>query len=225
MANGISTALTTVALVLGIPAACGAGLLLYGKALADAEVAEGHLMTPEESRRAMEEAQRRFNAMTPAEHLAKARQELNCGYDPALRIGGNLRAVEQHLSAIPDTAPEHTEIPAMRQEAAARRARVRGVPKVIIEQAVRADAADPGDEGERKERREHLVHRLDQLSRHGLGCVHFEGGDARTLRFDTGHCDEGFLDEVAPPNLRPGLRTMGFTLVRCSNGRASRTLP
>ncbi len=69
--------------------------------------------------------------------------------------------------------------------------------------------------------RHQLAHRLDHLSRFGVGCVHGEGDADRTLRFDHAACDAAMLDRLTPPAVRPGLRALGFTRVRCGRGEAS----
>lgn len=82
-------------LVLAISGACLTGLLFYGKTLSDAEVAEGKLASPEETRARLAEEQRRFGAMTPAQHVAAARDALALGYDPQAHTGGDLRGATQ----------------------------------------------------------------------------------------------------------------------------------
>jgi hypothetical protein len=55
MASVLGRVLTIGALVIGVPSACLATMLFYGKALSEAEVAEGTLRSPEEIRALREE--------------------------------------------------------------------------------------------------------------------------------------------------------------------------
>jgi hypothetical protein len=56
-----------------------------------------------------------FDRMTPAQHLAKAK-EIMTAEDPSRVSQDQIKEATRHLSAIPDTAPEHTEAVALRQQ-------------------------------------------------------------------------------------------------------------
>ena len=121
MASVLGRVLTIGALVIGVPGACLATMLFYGKALSESEVAEGTLRTPEEIRALREEAHRRFLAMRPAEHIAAARASMASGYDPATRSGGMLGNALLHLEAVAAGTPEAVEADGLRAEIERRR--------------------------------------------------------------------------------------------------------
>lgn len=233
MASALGRVLTIGALVLGLPAACLGTLLAYGKALSEAEVAEGILLTPEEARARSEELARRFAAMTDAQHLAAAREAMARGFDPARRVGGGLDGAEAHLRAIAEAAPEHAEVAPLREEIARRRAAMHALMLrrrdamiarangKLTELLRDADDAARDDDWGRRARRIALARALDELSAPGLGCVHTERPWAVALRFDHGRCDRAMLDRLARPEHVTGLRALGFQAVICGNGRGA----
>lgn len=210
--------LTTLGLVLVIPAACLGGLLAYGRALSEAQVAEGTLLSPAESRARAEEFARRFAAMSSAEHLEGARHDLNCGYDPEADLGGNFNGALHHLDAIAATAPEHNAALAMRTEIARRRSGLLPAVGRRFDEVLRDAPSD--DAWDQRTARIGVAGALDHFSRFGLGCVHTEASWARVLRFDHGDCDRAWLDRVVGPGRLARLRAYGFTAVRCGHGGA-----
>lgn len=229
MASGVVRAVSMAAMILGLPALCGAGILYYGKMLAEAEVAEGTLRSPEESRRLYEELERRFRAMTPAEHVTAARRALDCSYDARRRLGGNFQEAERHLAAVPAGA-EVEGVAAVRALAAQRRAEasVAVAAKVgelcATADALRGDESSLTGEPRRAAVRRRLARRLDHFGASVLGCVHTEGAGDTTLRFDGGACDAATIERHVPPANRPALRALGFARVRCHNGAAELAL-
>lgn len=233
MASALGRVLTIGALVIGVPAACVGSLLAYGKALAEAEVAEGTLVSPEEARARSAELARRFAAMSDAEHLAAAREAMARGYDPSKRVGGSLDSAEHHLRAIAEAAPEHAQTAPLLDEIARRRtawralmhrrheAVIAAATQKIAEQLRDADDAARDDDWGRRGRRIALAHALDELSSPGLGCVHTERPWAVALRFDNGRCDRAMLDRIVRPEHLAGLRAFGFQSVICGNGRGA----
>ncbi len=221
MGVSIGRVLSLSAVVLGIPAACFAGLLFYGKQLADAQVAEGTVLSLEERRARDEEERRRFAAMTPAEHIAAAQGALSIRYDPATHVGGNLDAALVHLDAVPAASPEFAQATALRDEIARRRVAILDVASQRLTWALTApphhrEPPRPDPTGEHARAR--IAHRLDRLSPQGLGCVHVEGEGNRTLRFDRGQCSQVELDRIVHAEQRGPLRSVGFDRVRCQNG-------
>jgi hypothetical protein len=215
MANAITRVLTLGAFVLGIPLACFGAVLAYGKAMSDAEVAEGTLLSPEESRRRAEEFQRRFRAMTPEQHIAEAGRELDHGYNHQTRSGGNLTGAAMHLNAIDRDAGTYPEARALFDEIERRRARILDLGAVALRDALRerATVAEP----EKRQARHAIACALDRLSSQGMGCVHVGDRDDTTLRFDTAGCTQAMLDRVVPVEQRAALRGIGFVRVRCAN--------
>lgn len=214
--------LTTLGLVLAIPAACLGGLLAYGRALSEAQVAEGTLLSPEESRARSEAFARRFAAMSPAEHLEAARHDLDCGYDRELDLGGNVEGARRHLDAIPATAPERAGAQSLRAVIERRSANVFPAFHRRFDEVLRgAHDASEAEDWDQRAARIGLAHSLDRFSGHGLACVHTEASWARVLRFDHPACDRAWLDRMVGPARLAGLRSFGFTAVRCGNGSAS----
>lgn len=213
------------AMILGLPALCGAGVLYYGKVLSEAEVAEGTLRTPEETRRLMEELERRFRAMTPAEHVAAARVALDRAYDPRRRVGGDFVQAERHLAAVPAGA-EAEGVAAVRALAARRREEASAAVAAKVGElcatadALRGDDGSLTGEARRAAVRRRLARRLDHFGAPVLGCVHTEGAGDTTLRFDGGACDASMIERHVPQANRPALRALGFARVRCHNGAA-----
>lgn len=219
MAGTAGRVIRLAVFVVAMPAACLGGLLMYGKALSEAEVAEGTLLSQEEIRARAEEARRIFDAMTPAQHLEAALEALDCGYDAATRTGGNTVLARRHLDAIPSTAPEFTRVEGLRAESDARAQRVLWLASWKLGQELRDHAAvSQLDEPARRQRREALAASLDQLSSRGVGCVHVGGGpERRTLRFDHERCTQTWVDTIVRPEHRDMLKDYGFVRVRCRN--------
>lgn len=219
MAGVAGRVIRLAVLVVAMPAACLGGLLMYGKALSEAEVAEGTLLSQEEIRARAEEARRRFEAMTPAQHLDTALEALNCGYDAATRTGGNTTLARMHLDAIPSTSPEFARVDALKTECDARAQRVLWLVSWKLGQELRDHAAvSQLDDATKRQRRERLAASLDQLSSRGIGCVHVGGGpDRRTLRFDHERCTQAWIDTIVRPEHRDMLKDFGFVRVRCRN--------
>jgi hypothetical protein len=222
MSPAVSRALRLLAFVVVLPAMCFAGVLFYGKALTDAQVAEGSLPTQEQARARVAEMARRFVALTPAQHLVIAQTELARDYNADAGTGGNFELAAQHLRAIPETATEHAVVgPLMveidRRRVATRAAEARHREVLFIEASQRVAARVRETGGDLEDRREALARSLDQLSPQGLGCVHAEGDDATLLTFSLCECDVAMLDKVARPEHRAGLRAMGFRAVRCGH--------
>lgn len=209
------------AFVVVLPAACLAGMLMYGKALSDAEVAEGTLLSQEEIRARAEEAARRFSVMTPAEHLQAALNALDAGYDSATRTGGDIGHAQRHLAAIAEGSPEHARVAALRAEIAGRAQRVVWLASWVLGEQLRDHASlAAADEPRRLARRTELAAALDRLAARGIGCVHVGGGPQRKgLRFDSDGCDQSMLDAIVKPEHLDALRDFGFTRVRCRNRR------
>lgn len=226
MANGVVRTAAVIGAMLGLPVLCGVGVLAYGRALADAEVAEGTLRSPEETRAAFAELDRRFRALSPAEHLAAARRELDCGYDPATRSGGNFRGARRHLDAIPAGA-ESVGVAELRAAIAARDAAWSDAVVSRLGELTAAAAAEaaggvaPSRAGEI---RRGLARGLDRFAAARLGCVHTEGEGDSVLRIDGSDCDPATLARHLPAAQQDALRRLGFTRVRCRNGAAALSL-
>jgi len=225
MSSALARVASIVAMIVGIPALCGGGMLYYGKVLAEAEVAEGTLRTPEQTRQLLAELERRFQAMTPAEHVAEARRELDCGYDATTRMGGNFRAARRHLEAVP-AGVEAQGAAAVRAELT-RREEVQSdaiVAKIgelcASTEPLRGDVGALTGEARQERLRRRLAHRLDRFGSSRLGCVHTEGERHTTLRIDGAGCDLATLERHVPAAQRPGLRGLGFERLRCLNGSA-----
>jgi hypothetical protein len=206
------------AVVLAIPAACVGALALYGRALAESDVAIGTLVSPAEARARLEQARARFRAMTPAQHLAEARLALASGYDEATHTGGNFGGVEHHAAAISDGAPEHAELAALRAEVRRRRVNLFALARVRVARHL-GEHGPVADAGRQRAMRVELARDVDELSPRGLGCVHVADEASATLRFDHADCDQAMLDAIARPDNTAGLRGYGFQRVRCANGR------
>jgi hypothetical protein len=225
MVRGVWRVVTMATVIFGGAALCGGGVLYYGKLLSEAEVAEGTLRAPEEMRRVLDEIDRRFRAMTPAEHLAEARREIDCGYDPVTRMGGNFRGAERHLEAIPEGV-ETVAVSELRALIAQRREeRSAAVVAKLGELCQTTDelhGAEASLVGEARQAalRRRFARRLDHFAASVLGCVHTEGEDDATLRFDSATCDAAMIDRHVPPAQRPALRALGFARIRCRNGAA-----
>lgn len=223
MAALVGRVIRIAAFVFVLPAACLAGMIMYGKALSDAEVAEGTLLSQEEIRARADEAARRFSSMTPAEHLRDALNALDAGYDPSTRTGGDLAHAQRHLAAIPEASPDHARVAALRAEIAARAQRVLWLASWMLGEQLRDHVAvAASDETRRLTRRTELAAALDRLAARGIGCVHVGGGPQRKgLRFDSDRCDQSMLDAIVRPEHLDGLRDFGFVRVRCRNRRGA----
>jgi hypothetical protein len=221
MATALSRALTLAAMVIGVPAACGAGLL-YGRALSEAQVSEGRLASPEEARARSAELRRRFLAMTPAEHLAEARRLLAIDYDARYGVGGQMDGAAEHLRAIPDAAPEHAAVAGILSDIDARRQRMsRLLPDIIDHETARPV---PADDDARADARRALVNTLDRVGARFYGCIHNDSGEADEVCFDACACDLAMIDTLVPAAQRAKLRAWGFRRVRCLRGGAERPL-
>ncbi len=214
MSRSVVRLVTTVALVLAIPVACVAGVALYGRALSEADVAIGTLVSPEVARARSLELRARFLAMTPAQHLAEARQALDAGRAPGRRMGANAGIAQQHLDAIAATAPEHAQAELLRAEIANRRLFFLRALAARVGEHLRVRQAAPGGE---EQRRRELAAALDQRPPVGLGNVHVDGDAGTTLRLDRRRCDQPMLDAVFPSEHQRGMRALGFRAVRCGN--------
>ncbi len=212
MSRSVVRLVTTVAMVLAIPVACVTGVALYGKALSESDVAIGTLVSPEVARARLRELEARFLAMTPAQHLAEARRALDAGRNPGRRMGGNPGLAQQHLDAIPATAPEHAQAELMRAEIANRRLFFLRALATRVGEHLRAVA--PGND---EQRRRALATALDQRPPVGLGNVHVDGDAGTTLRLDRRRCDQPMLDAVFPSEHQQRMRALGFRVVRCGN--------
>lgn len=219
MSSSMRRVLVVGGLVLAIPAACVGAVALYGKALADSEVAIGTIVTPEEARVRLEAARARFRAMTPAQHLAEARRALTVGYDPSTQTGGAFGGAELHCRAIPEGAPEQAHVPAIMAEVRRRRGNLYSVAAARLSEHLR-DHGEVASEAEERKRaaRTELAADVDRLAGQGIGCVHVGDQNSTTLRFDHGECDQQMVDSIARPQSLAGLRAWGFRRVRCNNG-------
>ena len=65
---------------------------------------------------------------------------------------------------------------------------------------------------------------LDQIAPLRFGGVRAEGARHTELTFGRRSCDAEFLARVAPRDTEPALGALGFTTLRCANGRDARTL-
>lgn len=151
------------AVVLAIPAACIGALALYGRALAESEVAVGTLVSPAEARARLERERARFRAMTPAQHLEEARRALTMGYDEATHTGGNFGGVEHHAAAIPDGAPEHAELAALRDEVRRRRVNLFALARGRVAQHL-GEHATVADAVRQRTMRAELARDVDELA-------------------------------------------------------------
>ncbi len=212
MSRSVVRLVTTVAMVLAIPVACVTGVALYGRALSEADVAIGTLVSPEVAHARMLELRARFLATTPAQHLAEARRALDASRGPGRRMGGNVGPAQQHLDAIPATAPEHAQAELMRAEIANRRLFFLRALATRVGEHLRAAGA-----GSEERRRRELAAALDQRPPVGLGNVHVDGDAGTTLRLDRRRCDQPMLDAVFPAEHQRSMRSMGFRAVRCGN--------
>jgi hypothetical protein len=225
MSSALARVASIVAMIVGIPALCGGGVLYYGKVLSEAEVAEGTLRTPEQTRQLLAELERRFQAMTPAEHVAEARRELDCGYNAETRMGGNFRAARRHLEAVP-AGVEGEGVAAVRAEMTRREelqsdAIVAKIGELCAStEPLRGDAGALTGEARQERLRRRFAHRLDRFATARLGCVHTEGERHTTLRIDGAGCDLATLERHVPAAQRPALRAIGFERLRCLNGSA-----
>ena len=225
MSSALTRVASIVAMIVGIPAFCGGGMLYYGKVLSEAEVAEGTLRTPEQTRQFLAEMERRFQAMTPAEHVEEARRELDCGYNAETRMGGNFRGARRHLDAVP-AGVEAAGVAAVRAEMT-RHENIQSDAIVVklgelcaSTEPLRGDAGALTGEARQERLRRRLAHRLDRFGAARLGCVHTEGERHTTLRFDSATCDPAMLERHVPAAQRPALRALGFERLRCNNGSA-----
>lgn len=222
MASSVGRVLSIGAVVLAIPAACVGALALYGKALSESESGVGTLISPAEARARVEAARARFAAMTPAEHLAAAREALAAGYDPATDTGGSFRAFERHADAIPAGTPEFEAVRPLRDVPRQRWDKLLVIARGRIVQHAR-DHAFPagGTVAQQRAARAALALDVDRLAPRGLGCVHVADEADTSLRFDQGDCWPGMLRVVAPDDAQAALRTYGFRRVRCNHGNAA----
>lgn len=191
---------------------------MYGKALSEAEVAEGTLLPQEEIRARALEAHRRFLAMSPAEHLQAALDALNVDYHPPSRTGGRIALARLHLDAIPATAPEFARVGALRTEMLERAQRIYDIAaRTLAEQLRDSAAVAAASDAQKLERRLQLALALDALSPRGIGAVRVGGPTRQGLRFDGDLCSQALIDGVVRPEHHDGLRALGFTRVRCRN--------
>ena len=219
MAALVGRVIRIAAFVVVLPAACLAGMLMYGKALSEAEVAEGTLLSQEEIRARAEAAARRFASMTPAEHLRDALGALDAGYDPTTQTGGDLAHAQRHLAAIPAASPEYARVAGLRAEITARAQRLIWLASWVLGEQLRDHTTvAAADDARRLTRRTELAAALDRLAGRGIGCVHVGGGPQRKgLRFDSDRCDQAMLDAIVRPEHLGPLRDFGFVRVRCRN--------
>lgn len=223
-----SRAGVVVALVVilgAVSLACVGAFALYGKVMSESEVAVGKLATPEEARAQREAAEREFRALTPAGHLARAREHLNCGYDPRTRTGGDARNVARHLEAIPEGAPERAEAARIYDELAQRQRRAVELARRVwsrggdvVRATLRDELEDDLDEDEREELRLTVARKVDELSGTGIGCVHAVGARHAVFQFEGGACTAELLDRIVPSDTREGLRRAGFRRAQCAPG-------
>lgn len=214
-----------IALVILVPLAGFVLLALVGKSLAEAEVAEGTLQPPAEIARRAREAAARFAAMTPGDHLAAARAALADGYDARRGVGGHMREARRHLDAIALDAPEHADAVALAGEITRRREVLRGFAAARLREALAAERVTPStSEAAREAGRVRVASALDQIAPLRFGGVRAEGARHTELTFGRRSCDAEFLARVAPRDTEPALGALGFTTLRCANGRDARTL-
>jgi hypothetical protein len=214
-----------VVLLGAVSLACVGAFALYGKVMSESEVAVGKLATPEEARAQREAAEREFHTLTSAGHLAKAREHLNCGYDPRTRTGGDARNVARHLEAIPEGAPERAEAARIYAELAERQRRAVEVARGVwsrggdvVRGTLRDELEDGLDEEEREELRLTVARKVDELSGTGIGCVHAVGERHAVFQFEGGACNAELLDRIVPQDTREGLRRAGFRRAQCAPG-------
>jgi hypothetical protein len=214
----VRSVLTVGVVVLGIPTACLMGVLAYGRALTDAQVAEGRLLTPAESRARIAESERVFAAMTPAAHLTAAQRDLADGFDRARGIGGNFAGAERHARAVPPDAPEHAATAAIVTEIARRQQAVVPAFQRAFDGALR-ERPDDDDPWAMRAARIRFAITVSAFSAYGMGCIHTEDAWARALRFDHEDCDRRWFERVLGASRVTGLRAFGFVEARCGNGR------
>ena len=214
-----------VVLLGAVSLACVGAFALYGKVMSESEVAVGKLATPEEARAQREAAEREFRALDAAGHLARAREHLNCGYDPRTRTGGDARNVARHLEAIPEGAPEHAEVARIYEELAQRQRRAAELARRVwsrggdvVRETLRDELEDGLDEDDREELRLTVARKVDELSGTGIGCVHAVGARHAVFQFEGGACTAELLDRIVPPDTREGLRRAGFRRAQCAPG-------
>ncbi|MFO0645743.1 MAG: hypothetical protein U0326_05860 [Polyangiales bacterium] len=209
--------MTTLGLVLVIPAACLGGILAYGRALSEAQAVRGPPLARGVARGRRRFA-RRFAAMSPAEHLEAASKPRHRGYDRELGLGVEARGVTSTRSPRRPRARRGAGPPG--QWSAGRQPRSTFHRR--FDEVLRgADDASEAEAWDQRAARIGLAHALDRFSGHGLSCVHTEASWARVLRFDHPACDRAWLDQMVGPRRLAGLRSFGFTAVRCGNDSAS----
>lgn len=222
MANAIGRTLVIGAMVLGVPAACLGALALYGKALEEDDARIGTVISPAEASERRESARARFAAMTPAEHLAAARERLDDGYDPATRTGGDFHGFLRHADAIPAGTPEHAAVQPLRDYPRLRWDNLLIMARERIERHVR-DHRYPAGAAEQRAARVALANDVHAMTAHQAGSrtlagVHASDEADAALRFDHADCWPGMLSVIAPPETQAALRSFGFQRVRCRNG-------
>jgi hypothetical protein len=206
----------TLGAVLGVPVGCLGALLYLGKVVDDAQPAQP-IENPAYAQAvaATRERALRFRQLSPAQHLAGAREALRA-YDPQLRAGGDYNLAEAHLRYIPEGAPEHPEAVALQTVITEARGHNRAY------QAATLARRFPG-RSETLEDRRALVHHLD--TRTDLACVHALDADARVVGFANTACSTEWLAVFQAPEPRAVFRAVGVRQVTCEADRSQGFAP
>lgn len=191
-----------------LPTLCVVGVALIGRELEDLRGAEGHLRDRSE----IVELQRRFRAMSPAQHLAEARAAL-ASFEGGTSEGRLLRRVIRHLDAIPSAAPEHAlgaplreRVQTLRQAALSR--------GLTVLRAV-ATSAPAGPTGHTTRCAMFTAVR----ARGGLDVFSPAPPHDETLLLHVSDCDASSLHRLAPA--REALLRMNVHTARCAHGDTS----
>lgn len=152
----------------------------------------------------LNEARRRFNAMTPAEHLAAAEAALADG-------GAGPDEASRHVSEIRDDAG----VPA-RSVAAVRR----GIDAAIREQSRRRIEADRASaralEGDRAERRRRFAAAFDQVGlASGMEFERVEAREPQTLFIVYVGCSRSLVFRLSREEAGQNIRNAGFSRIEC----------
>lgn len=191
-----------------LPTLCVVGVALIGRELEDLRGGEGTLRDRSE----LVELQRRFRAMSPAQHLAEARAAL-VRFEASDAEVVHLRMTDRHLDAIPAGAPEASQGAALRARAESHRAAAlgRGV-AALGEVATRAPAGPAGHST-----RCAMFTALQQ--RGALDVITPGQPHDETLVLNLADCDVSTLRRLA--GARDALLRMNVHTARCADGSAT----
>lgn len=191
-----------------LPTLCIVGMALIGRELEDLRGAEGHLR----DRTELVELQRRFLAMSPAQHLAEARSAL-AGFEASPGNGVRLGRVTRHLDAIPPGAPEHAQGAPLRARVQFHRLAALG--RGLTAFRAVATTAPPGPPGH------NTRCAMFTAVREQVGLDVFSPGPPydETLVLHLADCDAAALHRLAPA--RDALRRMNVLTARCAHGDTS----